>query len=98
MQLSATSLVTARKTNKFSCIEQNNTEHTQSQIALMNRIYTEAHIKIIAAASGGPNYGLPGISRARRPQRCIRIKDYLTIEIYPYISNELSTLEWSSRA
>lgn len=50
------------------CIEQENPENVEKQIAQMGQIYRDAEITIIAASDQG---GLPGVSKFHRVEQTI---------------------------
>ncbi|RSM14754.1 hypothetical protein CDV31_005336 [Fusarium ambrosium] len=49
------------------CIRQDDEQDKSRQIRLMAKIYGSAQLTIVAVAGSDPSYGLPGVSRSRRP-------------------------------
>ncbi|KAB5558362.1 heterokaryon incompatibility protein-domain-containing protein [Coniochaeta sp. 2T2.1] len=78
------------------CISQTDTQHRRRQIMAMGRIYTAAHLTIIAAAGDDAEYGLPGVSTTpRRPLPSVELgKHHLVCCSYPSISARAS--KWNS--
>lgn len=70
----------------------------RTQIAQMDKIYSQAHLTIVAAAGQDSSYGLPGVgSRPRRPQEQYVIGNIAVVQIFPHASAHLSTTKWASR-
>ncbi|CAG8972756.1 hypothetical protein HYALB_00006848 [Hymenoscyphus albidus] len=62
------------------CINQANAQEKHDQICQVDMIYASAQFAIIAAASGDPNYGLPGVNgTSRNPQPAIKIGEQIII-------------------
>jgi hypothetical protein len=64
----------------------------------MGDIYSAAELVIIAAAGDGPSYGLPGVSRVRRPQRFVKSGEYALVETIPNTCTDIQTTPWARRA
>jgi hypothetical protein len=74
------------------CIDQSNDEQRHSLISNMHRIYSGAHVTIIAASGMDPHHGLPGVSGT--PRSAYRL-DYLVG--LKDASWELEECTWSTR-
>ncbi|KAF2821120.1 HET-domain-containing protein [Ophiobolus disseminans] len=79
------------------CIDQDNDVERHQQICMMDRIYSDARLTIIAAAGSDAGYGLPGVStRGRLPQQQFRTKGLTFLQLYnPIVSIQESI--WASR-
>ncbi|KAB5570351.1 heterokaryon incompatibility protein-domain-containing protein, partial [Coniochaeta sp. 2T2.1] len=79
------------------CISQADTQQRRQQIMAMGRIYTAAHLTIIAAAGDDAQYGLPGVSTTpRTPLPSVELeRHHLVCCSYPSISARAS--KWNSR-
>ncbi|KAF2726899.1 HET-domain-containing protein, partial [Polyplosphaeria fusca] len=81
------------------CIDQDESESKMTQIAQMNRIYSNAQTTIVAAAGNGPYYGLPGVSsRTRKRQGTFEIDGIILAEVFPDTRQALDASTWISRA
>lgn len=59
------------------CIRQLAEAERHAQICQMDAIYASAQLTIIAAASGDPNHGLPGVNGTRRKQQpAVQVGDH----------------------
>lgn len=58
------------------CIPQNDDKERHRQVAQMDRIYQHSAVTIVACEGKDPQYGLPGISRIRKPYPSIWIEDF----------------------
>lgn len=68
------------------------------QIAQMDKIYSHAHLTLVAAAGEDSLYGLPGIGgRQRHPQGRFSVDNVAIIQIFPHTSAQLSASRWASR-
>ena len=71
------------------CIDQNNASEVSQQIGLMDSIYYNAEVTIVAAAGSDPSYGLPGV-RSRNRQS----NTFATIWNIPFLSTSCNPLEF----
>lgn len=63
----------------------------------MDQIYRSSALTIVACAGGDPNYGLPGISRPRKPSPWIEIQGYGHLRMVPR-AEEIQSSIWATRA
>lgn len=61
-------------------------------------MYSATKLVIIAAAGDGPSYGLPGVSRVRRPQHFVKSGEYGLVETIPKTCTDIQTTPWARRA
>jgi hypothetical protein len=79
------------------CIPQSEPEERMNQIQRMGEIYSDSILTIVACAGRGPHYGLPGISRSRRPCPSLRLdnnKGYL--QMIPAVQ-DIHQSRWGKR-
>lgn len=63
----------------------------------MHRVYSNASLTIIDASGGDAQRGLPGVSSlARRPQKCVYIRDTAILEL-PCGQYDLESSKWATR-
>ncbi|KUJ10936.1 HET-domain-containing protein, partial [Mollisia scopiformis] len=79
------------------CINQQNKEQAMSQIQQMDTIYEDSEMTIVAAAGVGPTYGLPGVSRTRRPQPVANIGQLQLVSPGSVAREVLKESRWSTR-
>ncbi|KAK7975767.1 hypothetical protein PG989_014230 [Apiospora arundinis] len=82
------------------CIDQNDGPAKASQIAQMDKIYSNAHLTIVAAAGQDASHGLPGVGdRWRRPQEYVSsvAGNVDVIQVFPHTSTELHDTAWARR-
>ncbi|CZR68832.1 uncharacterized protein PAC_18732 [Phialocephala subalpina] len=79
------------------CINQQNNEQAMSQIQQMDSIYKDSEVTIVAAAGVGPGYGLPGVSRPRRPQSIVNLGQLQLINPGSIAREVLRESRWSTR-
>jgi hypothetical protein len=80
------------------CIPQNNNPIKQGIIRQMDQIYCNSYATIIIAASVFLTYGLPGISRERRPCFKVRIGDCEFTPLLPDPRVLIRNSSWMTRA
>ncbi|KAI8941736.1 hypothetical protein NX059_002941 [Plenodomus lindquistii] len=81
------------------CIDQGNEAMKHTQVRMMDQIYSQSQLTIIAVAGDNAQYGLPGVStRLRRMQGQYRATDKTSlVEIFSP-DQDLSSSTWASRA
>ncbi|KAH7416768.1 heterokaryon incompatibility protein-domain-containing protein [Cadophora sp. MPI-SDFR-AT-0126] len=85
------------------CINQQSAEDKDAQFPVMDVIYQNAEVTIIAAAGGDPSYGLPGVGIRKRGEHaktmCSKVGKHFLITtegVYPPLS--VSSSKWKTRA
>ena len=82
----------------MQCIKQNS-DHKMEQITLMDQIYANSQITIVAVAGEDANYGLPGVGqRQRNPQRHCTLNDISFTQISGHVAAEVLSSTWFTRA
>ncbi|KAF8852699.1 HET-domain-containing protein, partial [Acephala macrosclerotiorum] len=79
------------------CVNQQNKEQAMSQIQQMDSIYKDSEVTIVAAAGIGPVYGLPSVSRPRRPQSVVNLGHFQLISPGSIATEVLKDSRWSTR-
>ncbi|CAG8961765.1 hypothetical protein HYFRA_00006308 [Hymenoscyphus fraxineus] len=80
------------------CIDQSNDIEKHNQIRQMDIIYASAQFTIIAAASGDPNHGLPGVTGTPRiPQPAATIENEKVVSLLASPDILLSRSKWATR-
>ncbi|RSL47461.1 hypothetical protein CEP53_009933 [Fusarium sp. AF-6] len=82
------------------CIRQDDEQDKSRQIRLMAKIYGSAQLTIVAVAGSDPSYGLPGVSRSRRPcQPHARVRNRTLTWAYSSksVQDDISSSVWSTR-
>jgi len=81
------------------CINQNSESEQHGQIARMDEIYAGAEVTIVAAAGDGPEYGLPGVSKAHRGlQPSAIVGNYHFVSSLRPPRDVVMSSKWASRA
>ena len=78
------------------CIDQNNPEEKHDAIRNMDSIYRSAFVTIIAAAGGGSDYGLPGVSRPRKVTTSLGIGSHAFVAVRNP-SEDVDSSMWNTR-
>jgi hypothetical protein len=85
------------------CIDQQSKEEENAQFSVMDIIYQNAEVTIIAAAGSDPSYGLPGVGNRKREEyartMCSKVGRHFLITtegVYPPLS--VSKSKWKTRA
>ena len=81
------------------CIVQNDDNDKKQQLTIMDSIYTNAELLIVAAAGDGANAGLPGIGDTPRPisQRIEKIHGIEFMTAQASVQQVLDRSVWNSR-
>ncbi|ERS97386.1 hypothetical protein HMPREF1624_05553 [Sporothrix schenckii ATCC 58251] len=81
------------------CIDQEDSEAKQVQIAQMDAVYRNAALTIVAAAGASQSHGLPGIgTRLRTVQRTARMGRYRVVESLADPYHTMRRSRWFTRA
>ncbi|KAH7092423.1 heterokaryon incompatibility protein-domain-containing protein [Paraphoma chrysanthemicola] len=81
------------------CVDQQNHDIKNIQIAEMDRVYAGAHVTIVAAAGSNAEYGLPGVSRVRSyAQPTLAVDDLELGSSLPFLARVMKNTTWSTRA
>jgi hypothetical protein len=80
------------------CIDQSNADNKHKKIRLMDLIYANARLTIIAAAGENPDYGLPGVKGTlRKVQPSLKVGTHFIGSTLPHPSWSVKSLKWASR-
>ncbi|RTE70627.1 hypothetical protein BHE90_014977 [Fusarium euwallaceae] len=82
------------------CIRQDDEQDKSRQIRLMAKIYGSAQLTIVAVAGSDPSYGLPGVSRSRRPcQPHVRVRNRTITWAFSLksVQDDILSSVWSTR-
>ena len=81
------------------CIVQDNDNDKEQQLSIMDSIYSNAELVVVAAAGGDANTGLPGIGSSPRriPQRVEKIDGMQFITAQASVQQVLKRSIWNSR-
>jgi hypothetical protein len=81
------------------CVDQQNHDVKNIQIAEMDRVYAGAHVTIVAAAGSNAEYGLPGVSRPRsHAQPTLAVDNLELASSLPFLARVMKNTTWSKRA
>lgn len=79
------------------CINQSNKDKKLNQIRLMDLIYANARLTIIAAAGENPDYGLPGVRGTfRNSQPSLKVTHFM-VSTLPHPRWSVGHSKWASR-
>ncbi|KAF1942237.1 HET-domain-containing protein, partial [Clathrospora elynae] len=79
------------------CIDQQDATETRVQVQMMDSIYSQAQLNIVAAVGQNSNYGLPGVGPTHRvPQQRLRIGDIELVQMFQS-GEKISESKWGSR-
>jgi Heterokaryon incompatibility protein (HET) len=80
------------------CIDQSNKDDKHSTIRVMDMIYANARLTIIAAAGSNPDYGLPGVGGTfRKLQSCLKVGTHFMVSTMPHPRWSIQHSKWASR-
>jgi hypothetical protein len=80
------------------CIDQSNKDDKHNQIRLMDLIYANARLTVIAAAGEMPDYGLPGVGGTlRKLQPSLKVGKHFMVSTLPHPSWSVRNSKWASR-
>ena len=80
------------------CIDQSSPTEVRHQVGLMDLIYSNSELTIIAAAGEDPFYGLPGVSnRARATQHAGQVGSRLLLSTMDEPAAAISNSVWNTR-
>ena len=80
------------------CIDQSNKDEKHNTIRVMDLIYSNARLTIIAAAGDNPEYGLPGVNGTiRRVQPCLEVGEHSLVSTLPHPIRSINHSTWASR-
>ena len=80
------------------CIDQSNKDEKHNTIRVMDLIYSNARLTIIAAAGDNPEYGLPGVNgTVRRVQPRLEVGEHSLVSTLPHPEWLIKHSTWASR-
>jgi hypothetical protein len=80
------------------CIDQSSKDDKHNQIQLMDLIYANARLTIIAAAGENPDYGLPGVrGTLRKLWPSLKVGTHFMVSTLPHPSWSVRNSKWASR-
>jgi hypothetical protein len=80
------------------CIDQSNKDEKHNTIRVMDLIYSNARLTIIATAGDNPDYGLPGVrGTVRQIQPHLRVGGHSLVSTLPHPRWSIKHSKWASR-
>jgi hypothetical protein len=80
------------------CIDQSNKDEKHNTISVMDLIYSNARLTIIAAAGDNPEYGLPGVNgTVRRVQPRLEVGELSLVSTLPHPEWSIKHSTWAGR-
>ncbi|KAJ8117468.1 hypothetical protein OPT61_g1337 [Boeremia exigua] len=79
------------------CIPQKNDTERRRQIQAMDAIYANSSLTIVACAGEDPHYGLPGVTKSRRPCPSTYVEKSGYLQMIPMVE-DIHKSAWAGRA